>query len=1360
MYRWMILLFCFLMMPALSWAVQPYVPQKPDPLTEDWRYRSFPELKGKGLNSLAEAQDGAIWFGVDPGVMRYDGVRWTLFTPEDGVLGAPVRTVCGAGDGAIYVGSEQGLSRFFEGRWQHVFPQTGDVPWPVYDVMEAKDGSIWAATGWGALRLAKSDTVLYTSQDVAPAVRVIAPELTVSVVPAPVRAWPTGLGIAVVKGDETRDRGHVPWVVSGLAPGGPGEKAGLRLGDQIVAVNGEPVPGDLDGEAGSQVHLRFVRDGQTLEVDLERRGLLSGFRSFAVFDVFEDRNQHMWLGLLLGEMVVANAVITSDNLAWRIYANELAVGQEPRLAQTQNGDVWSVSNSTAHAINRFDGKVWTQVQVPHERWTAVNTSVLETEDGTLWIGGFLLAAFKDGQWRVYTSDKVPIPYHRTRLLEASDGALWIAGLGEQAVRIDLGSRRWATFKGLHFQCETSDGAAWFIARPDDYSQLYDSVVRHDPKTNAWTRYNEADGLMDMPMVLLTHQDGTLWAAGGHDSLTATAQFDGQKWTRQVHTGISWGVSHGVGLKAQNGDLWFGAALAQNTARGDRGGLLRYRPSVSQDETWTHLVPWRDNFAAYAIGQSSDGMLWFGGDRLRTFDGEHWRILAEPKGVTSYIHEIVGTDAGDLWVGTRNYGVFHRKENTWTQYSVDHGLSNNTAKSILPVDDGSVWVATGEGVNRFDGFTWTQYGAPVDEFIGWYGSLRRSDDGAIWVNTDLGEVFETVRYLPDAHAPETEITLSLDEVAESGNTVVNWQGIDPWRDTPQENLQYAWRIDNGPWSHFSSKTEQVFASLSGGQHTFEVKARDLDFNEDTTPAVARFRVVAPLWQQPIFIGLVIVSVLAIGFQSVRVFLRDRHLLATNQTLEKQIAEVRKAREEAEYANRAKSIFLANMSHEIRTPMNAILGYTQILAGADDLPERHQRSVATIGQSGEHLLALINDVLDISKIEAGREQAHVSDFDLQELVEALDGMFDIRCQQKNLTWKLETHLPNSVVMGDQGKIRQVLINLLGNAVKFTEQGTVTFRVIQEAGSERFLFEVSDTGAGIALDKQESIFEPFQQEDEGIRHGGTGLGLAIAHQYVELLGGTLTVKSEPGQGAVFSFALSLPSGNGPATLGDHVDWSRVSRLADGQVVQALVVDDVENNRDILAQVLTQIGATVEWAENGALALEKVREKMPDVVFLDMRMPVMGGDEVLAKLLDEYGEQAPKVVAVTASVFDRHRDYYLSLGFNSFVDKPLRVEQVFASLHECLGVEFVFDETTVQSEALPDWSTLELPQDLHENLMLAVDKHSVTELRQYLDVLRDLGPEFHPLASHLRNLTQQFDIEGVGAVLTQIATNNERDV
>ena len=353
-------------------------------------------------------------------------------------------------------------------------------------------------------------------------------------------------------------------------------------------------------------------------------------------------------------------------------------------------------------------------------------------------------------------------------------------------------------------------------------------------------------------------------------------------------------------------------------RGYLGGMLRYSPSagsVQDADAWTHYARLAAPFHAYGIGQTANGVLWVGTVQgLWQFDGGPWKRVTKPEALTrSQIDEVYAGPEGDLWVGTRAYGVFHYDALTdgWTRYDVRDGLADNKINSVLQTRDGSVWVVTEKGTSRFDGQTWTQLALPPELRIDRFGALHQSREGALWINTaaqawfDRGRPdvshdpkqsvpFRTIRYAPDTRPPETRIIGSLSEVSQPGNTVLTWQGADPWKATPDGELQYAYRLNQEAWHPFSPEKSRVFFSLPSGDHIFEVKARDRDFNEDPTPAVENFTVVPPVWRRAWFIELMALLLGAIGVQTWRAVRRGRRLQeAQAQLIEEMEVELRAA-----------------------------------------------------------------------------------------------------------------------------------------------------------------------------------------------------------------------------------------------------------------------------------------------------------------------------------------------------------------------------------------------------------------------------------------------------------------------------------
>ncbi|HEY9608263.1 hybrid sensor histidine kinase/response regulator [Allocoleopsis sp.] len=540
------------------------------------------------------------------------------------------------------------------------------------------------------------------------------------------------------------------------------------------------------------------------------------------------------------------------------------------------------------------------------------------------------------------------------------------------------------------------------------------------------------------------------------------------------------------------------------------------------------------------------------------------------------------------------------------------------------------------------------------------------------------------------------------------------------------------------------------------------------------------------------------------------LAEQALLKTNQELELRVtqrtAELAKAKEAAEVANEAKSTFLANMSHELRSPLNAILGFAQLMTRSRSLPPEHLENVGIITRSGEHLLTLINQVLDLSKIEAGRTTLNEKNFDLYRLLDDLEDMFQLKADDKHLQLLFDRapDVPR-YIRTDEVKLRQVLINLLNNALKFTTEGGVSVRVDRRLNVERLeaqegvahvegseesfnlqlanlqpstqtnlqpstqtnpqlltlAFEVEDTGPGIAPDELDNLFEAFVQTTTGKEaQEGTGLGLPISRKFVQLMGGEIIVTSQVGHGTLFKFDITV----GVVDVTDietKQPTRRVIALEPNQPrYRILIVDDKPLNRQLLVKLLNPFGFELREATNGKEAVEIWDEWEPHLIWMDMRMPVMDGYEATKQIKSTTKGQATAVIALTASVLEEERAVVLSTGCDDFLRKPFREEEIFAAMHKHIGVHYLYEEPTAQTavsqtdiqDALIPSILATLPTELLANLEQAASFADMKQMDSCIDEIRNYNAT---LADAIASLANDFEYGKIVTFIQEAKTS-----
>ncbi|HEY1016384.1 MAG TPA: ATP-binding protein, partial [Herpetosiphonaceae bacterium] len=750
-----------------------------------------------------------------------------------------------------------------------------------------------------------------------------------------------------------------------------------------------------------------------------------------------------------------------------------------------------------------------------------------------------------------------------------------------------------------------------------------------------------------------------------------------------------------------------------------GGLYRFDPNTGQ---FAGVLGGRDPSGLgfndiRALHLARDGALWLGtSDGVGRYDPASGAVTAyrrqpggpenAPSGWTNDIHEAAN---GGIWAGTSDglFG-FDPASQRWSRRTENDGLPARAVVGIEEDSRGDLWLATASGLARLSPASGAVRsfkradGLQGDEFSPY--SHYRSPAGELWFGGVNGlTAFGPERIADSQFQPSVALTslqLAGREVAPGPQSPLSapiWQtsrlALRHDQDIvtfafaalsygAPEQLRYQYMLDGFEpgWNAVGSDRRfATYTNLPAGDYVFRVRGSNRDGVWSGREVALALTVLPPWWETWWFRALALALLLGGLAAGVRwrlyavqqrnrqlereVSARTGELVATNGLLREARDDADRARLAAEEANQAKSVFLANMSHELRSPLNAILGFAQVMGRSAQLDAEQREHVGIIRRSGEHLLALINQVLDLSKIEANRMALHERDLDLHQLLDDLEDMFALRAEEKKLQLLFERDPATPrYVRGDDLKLRQVLINLLNNALKFTAEGGVALRVAPLAdgaapGSSRLRFEIEDTGPGIAAEELGTLFEAFTQTASGRQaQEGTGLGLPISSRFVQLMGGEIQVRSEPGRGSVFSFEIDAARATA-ADLAARPARRQVTGLAPGQErPRILVADDKWNNRQLLIRLLAPLGFEVREAEDGLQAVELWEEWEPHLIWMDMRMPRLSGYDAATRIKSTTKGQAVVIVALTASTLEEERAMVLSAGCDEFLRKPFR--------------------------------------------------------------------------------------------------------
>lgn len=1015
----------------------------------------------------------------------------------------------------------------------------------------------------------------------------------------------------------------------------------------------------------------------------------------SVYSILPRRNGDIWFGLSDGEVIAFHPDENASPQAvpsgrWtQVLSNERSRTRMGVAGLHERPDGTVVCGLDEVGVLRWNGSTW--FQETGDDLVRGMVSFCEAE------GGGILAGGRSGLWR-HTPGAMPAWESI-----ATESVKAVARQGEARYAVAF-TNRLEYFRGADRQV---------VTLLEDHTQFPTQILRYFPETGetwvgtklgvfriggrGWAMFAEsADGFWPRSTALYADSEipATMSNADGR-----IFQFDGDTWSAvgAIEAGTYESIRRGRG-----GSLWFvreGRAIrwdlrqraageslelpagARNLIESDSGILLAWGPVVMAQRVGDG---WRDTPAAPSPGvEGLHDVLLTSRDELivsKVVSLSRWAV--RPDGTMSLLHQIENGQNfrglleeadGTILAGVNEDGIYRFRDGNLDLLATFERDPSARVSCLFRRGNGTLYSGSLDlGISAWRDGRWQWHGNLNGFPAGAIQAIYEDPQGTLWAEMKGVGV---LRHLADVEAPDTSIVQMPSQVPHGERTVIRIAGVDRWNESAAEHLVYSARFrpldeaEDGatPWHTYAGETSIISPRLPHGEYTFEVRASDADFNVDPTPARMVFTVLPPLWAMP----SVMVPIVLLGLATITAALM---LWRSNATLRLSEKRLRESRDRAEAASQAKSRLLAQVSHEFRTPMNAIIGHAQLLQNRPAGPAAIDESVEIILRSGDHVIEIVNNLLEAARGESGTIQLNPVVFAWRELVDGLIKMLSTEYDPARLAVR---HLSDGSVpeylRADESKLRQVLLSLLGNAVKFCPEGSVAVRAQAKpplAPGDKMILSVviEDTGVGIEPDALERIFEPFEQGAAGRQAGGAGLGLSIAHRLITAMGGTINVASEPGQGTTIFLTVPVEEAEGaPQSLAD-TPAAQTQSLPGRRI---LVVDDIELNLTVMEKLLAPAGFEVRGVPSGEAALALVESWAPDLILMDRAMPGMDGIEATRRIRATEQGRAIPIIFVTGGVLDEELESVLEPGCTDIMLKPFRQSELMGKIRKFLHDE-----------------------------------------------------------------------------------------